>query len=266
MKPHRLIAFSLLGPLAVAAAFALESLALYDDFSSGKFDPKRWSGGGQSNSITGDAMRLTWRGWGQTQGDSGTEVSGRSQSISRGLPVTQLRASVRVGAIEATGCAANAAATRVVAGVAGKFFSTGNRTAGSNLGNVVALLTAGRESTSVDPPGVLRVEGRVYMCQDADCESLDQLGPTASLGNADVGVFTLLQLEWDRANNRFLFSRDKGEPVAVDYTVDDSADPGDPWKGLITLGWVANCASGPRAIGAIDAKFDNVAVNASARP
>jgi hypothetical protein len=79
-------------------------------------------------------------------------------------------------------------------------------------------------------------------------------------------VNTLLQIEWDRVNNRFLFSRDQGVATAVPYTVNDSADPGNSFKSVGTRTDVANCASAPRAFGFIDARFDNVAVNSTAKP
>ena len=50
------------------------------------------------------------------------------------------------------------------------------------------------------------------------------------------------------------------------YTVDDSYDPGSVFKLVGTDAEVANCTGAPRPYGYIDAKFDNVAVNASAKP
>ena len=92
------------------------------------------------------------------------------------------------------------------------------------------------------------------------------MGPTVSLGTVNLGTATFLQIDWDRANKQFLFSRDKGAATALAYTVDDSAEPGAPFKGVGTQTYTANCASGPRTTAFIDAKFDNFQVNASAKP
>jgi hypothetical protein len=92
------------------------------------------------------------------------------------------------------------------------------------------------------------------------------MGPVVDLGTVNVGTYTLIQVDWDRPNKQFLFSRDKGAPTAVGYTVSDSSSPGYDYKFVGTRTEVASCASAPRAYAHIDAKFDNVAVNASVKP
>lgn len=253
--------------LALPAAHAAESLVLFDDFSVKTLDPARWGRDVQAKAVEGDALQLRWRGWGGSGSDSGTALmNGQSAGIARGLPVTQMRAKLRVSALALTGCAANPAPTSVMAGLAGLFFNTGNRASGSSAGDVAAVLWATRDSTSADAPGLLRVQGRVYLCTDRYCDATTQLGATVDLGTVAAGTSVLLQLEWERANKRFLFSRDKGSALPIAYTLDDSADPGRPEKALLAGATLANCASGPRTVGDIDARFDNVAVNASAKP
>lgn len=253
--------------LAAPSAQALESLALYDDFGAPTLDPQHWAADLQSRGVEGEALRLRWRGRGGSASDSGTALmDGRRVSIARALPVTKLRANVRVTALELTGCAANPTPTSVSAGIGGLFFNTGNRGSGSSVGDVAATLWATRDSASADAPGVLRVQGRIFLCTDRHCDAMSQLGSTVDLGAVASGTGVLLQLEWDRANKRFLFSRDGGPAAPLAYTLDDSADPGRQYKSLMAATTIANCASGPRALGAIDARFDKVAVNASAGP
>lgn len=253
--------------LAPVAARALENLALYDDFSAATLDPARWGSDVRIRAVENNALRLRWRGWGDTGSDSGVApMNGQNADIARGLPVTQLRASVKVSSFELTGCAANATPTSVFAGLAGLFFNTGNRATGSSVGDVAAALWAVRDSASGDPPGILRVQGRLFLCTDRYCDAMAPLGTTVDLGTVATGTSVLLQLEWDRANKRFLFSRDKGVAQAIGYTLDDSADAGRPVKTLLAATTLARCASGPRTVGSVDARFDNVAVNASAKP
>ena len=251
---------------AWGSAAALESYALYDNFSAATLDPVRWQDAERSRLVAGKTLRLTQRDWGLTASDAGSNWLSFSQAMTRSGPATQIRAQVRPMALDMTACAANANPTRVLARVHGTFFNTGNRIAGSNVGDVYARIYTVRYSNSADAPGVLRVEGQLFMCTVADCHDATQLGATVALGTVNLGTSTLLQIDWDRANRQFLFSRDKAAPTALAYSVDDSAEPGAPFKGVGTQTYVANCASGPRATAYIDAKFDNVEVNASAKP
>ena len=134
------------------------------------------------------------------------------------------------------------------------------------VGDLLAQIWARRNSDSADAPGVLRVQGWVGICTTSDCSASTQIGPIVDLGTVNVGTNVLMQVDWDRTNKQFLFSRDKSAATALAYAVDDSADPGNPLKIVGTSTTVANCASAPRAFGYIDARFDNVAVNASAKP
>jgi hypothetical protein len=253
--------------LAPIAAPALEGLALYDDFSAPTLDPARWTRDVQWRAVENNALRLRWRSWGGTGSDSGAaSLEGENAEIARGLPVTQMRANLRVSSFELTGCAANATPTSVFAGLAGLFFNTGNRATGSSVGDVAAALWAVRDSASGDPPGILRLQGRMFMCSDRNCDAMAPLGAAVDLGTVATGTSVLLQLEWDRANKRFLFSRDKGAAQPIAYTLDHSADAGRPVKALLAATTLAHCASGPRTLGSVDARFDNVAVNASAKP
>lgn len=252
--------------VASGPARALEGYTLYDDFSSGVIDPSRWADSERSRQVTANTLRLVQKDWGLTNSDLGTQGISWSEGIARSGPVTQLRANVRVNSIGLTGCAANPNATRVRARLLGTFFNSGNRSPGSNIGDVLAQIYLYRDHNSADAAGVMRIVGTVLMCTSSDCNSATTIGTSASLGTASLGTNVLLQIEWDRLNKQFLFSRDKGTPSAVAYTVDDSADPGNVFKTVGTRTDVASCASGPRAFGYVDAKFDNVSVNASAKP
>lgn len=260
------------GALAVWAvagpAAAAETYVLYDNFQSATLDPVRWSDFERSRTIESGALRIIERDWGGTSSDSGSQTFNYADNVTRSGPITQWRTTVRVNKVDLTGCAANPAPTEVRARVSGTFFNNGNRVYNSFAGDVVAQIILSRRSDSADGAGVLRVGGGVYLCADSGCSAVTGIGPSVDLGTVNVNVNTTLQIEWDRANRQFLFSRDKGVPTAVPYPagMSDDADPGISYKSVSTNNTVANCASGPRAYGLMDVRFDNVQVNASAKP
>lgn len=264
----RASALALAAMATVGTAWAQEKPALYDNFQALNLDPARWVEGERSRTIGSNNLRLLHRDWGSTASDSGSTTGPSwSETLARGAAVTQLRATLKVNAIDLTGCANNPTSTNVRARVIGSFFNTGNRSSGSSVGDVLAQVWAVRHSNSADAPGVLRVEGWVGVCTSSDCNSNVQVGTTVPLGTVNVGTNVTMQVDWDRANKQFLFSRDKGAPTAVSYAgLDDSADPGSIFKNVSTRITVANCASGPRTVGYIDARFDNVQVNTAGKP
>jgi hypothetical protein len=265
----RATALALAACAAAGSAAAVEGYTPYDNFQVSPLDPARWQDAERSRMINGGAnLRLVQRDWGATTSDSGAAPGiSWSETIARGGPVTQLRATLKVAAVDVTGCAANPTTSNVRGRVLGSFFNSGNRSAGSSVGDVLAQVWATRASNSADAPGVLRVEGWLGICTSSDCSTSTQIGSTVALGTVNVNTNVVLQVDWDRENKQFLFSRDKGAATAVSYAgIDDSADPGAVFKNVSTRTVVANCASGPRAYGYIDARFDNVQVNAGAKP
>lgn len=267
MNRYQACALALAAWAACGPAAAAEPYVLYDNFQVAPLDPARWTDFERSRTVTGTNLRLTARDWGSTSSDSGSTSINWGDNITRSGPVTQLRATLKVVEIDMTGCAANATPTYVRGRVIGSFFNSGNRSPGSQTGDVLAQVWANRASNSADAAGVLRVEGWVGVCTNSDCSSTMQIGTTVPMGTVKKGSNVVMQVDWDRANKQFLFSRDKGATTAVSYAgIDDSADPGNPFKAVGTRSSVASCASGPRAYGYIDARFDNVQVNASAKP
>lgn len=253
---------------AAGQASALESYVLYDNFQATALDPVRWFEGERSRTIGSNNLRLLHRDWGSTASDSGAlPAQNWSETIARSASVTQLRTTLKVNALEVTGCGPNPTASSVRARVIGSFFNSGNRTSGNQIGDVLAQVWAVRASNSADAPGVLRVEGWVGICTASDCSTTTQIGTNVPLGTVNVGTNVTMQVDWDRANKQFLFSRDKGATTPVSYAgIDDSADPGTVFKNVSTRITVANCASAPRTTGYIDARFDNVQVNTAAKP
>jgi hypothetical protein len=252
---------------AAAGAMAQEAYILYDDFQLPPIDSARWLDTERSRIVNGEALSMALREWGGTSSDFDRVGLTWGENITRAWPVTQLKVNLRVNSVEVIGCAANPASSRARARLIGSFFNTGVPTPGSLVGDVMAQIYVLRDSESTDPPGILKVEGNAFVCNASDCATSMLIGATQSLGTVAVGQSIVLQLEWDKVAKRFTFLRDNGAQSAfVNYTVSDRIAPGNSFKQLGLRTDLENCASGPRVYGAIDVRYDNVSVNAKARP
>lgn len=277
MNTFRIGALALGLALSGGASHALEPWVLYDDFAAPLLDTGKWTDTAlerRREQVAGQ-LRLVQRDTGLSTSDSSRNGASWGQTLTRGTPVRQLRAYVRVNAVSTTACTSpstNTTPTLVRARLVNTFFNTGNRVSGNNLGDVLAQIYLSRESNTADPAGTLRIEGRVNLCQDSVCNAASLVGSTGSMGTATVGQNVLLTIEWDKPGKLFRFSRDNGAtwfPVSyntAEISLDDSYEPGNMFKSIGLRTDVANCTGGPRAEGYIDAQFDNASVNKSAAP
>lgn len=265
-----IVAAALACALPLAPAFAVEPLTVIDKFSAGPIDPSLWLGAERTRAIKNGQLNFVERNYGLTTSDAGALKYVWGDELANPNAITELRAKVTVNALEVDACAANTTPGTSRARVDGSFFNVGTPLAGSDTGDVQVQLRAIRTSTSTDPAGVLRIEGRADQCNSFDCSLYTQLGTNVQLGTVNVGEAVTLQLQWDRAGKQFVFTRDPGTATAasaaIPYTVSDTAAPGVPYKEVSVRTDVQNCQSGPRTQGYVDASFDNVAVNKSAAP
>ena len=250
---------------AAASAQSVEPFAPYDNFREKVIDKSKWVEYERTRAIRRGALQLVQRTAGATASDSGSTGSSFGESFVDPGAVTAIRAKITVKAIEVPSCAANAAVGQSRARIIGAFFNAGTPVPGSLSGDVLAQVRIARHSDSTDPAGVLRVEGTVTRCTNADCSTGVAIG-NFELGVVDVGQATTVQMQWDPPTNSFLFSRDGGASGAVVYTDADASPPGNAFKQLQTRLDLPNCQSGPAAVGFVDASFDNVSVNQSAAP
>jgi hypothetical protein len=263
----RAAAAAALASIACGAVWSAEPYALYEDFSSPTLDQTRWTGGERVREVKGGAMYFFQRDWGATTADTGGQFVSWGDDISVPGKVTQLRARLRVNAIELTPCAANPVLAYSRARILGTFFNTGNPLSGNYVGDVLAQVRVGRFSNSADAPGVLRVQGLIVMCTNADCSASTLLGSVVELGTTSVGSNVEVQMEWNKAQKKFVFANLTGAVTGeVPYTLSDGAGPARPLHAIGTRIDAPNCASGPRGMGSIDANFDFVSVNRNARP
>ncbi|MBQ0936804.1 hypothetical protein [Ideonella paludis] len=266
MKSLFLTSVATAAMLCSSPTWALESFASYDKFNAAPIDASKWASFERIRKIKSGTLNHVQRDWGTTQSDAGTQGVSFGTSLTDPSRVTQLKATVKVASIEASGCSANPSASAARARLIGTFFNTGAPVSGSMQGDVLAQVWVGRFSNSVDAPGTLQVGGGVFVCQNSDCSLTTTIGTFSNLGTATLGQNVTLQLEWDKAAKTFTAVRDGTVNSSVSYTVSDSIAPGNHFKQVATRTDTAACLSGPRTTAAIDATFDNVAVNKSAKP
>ena len=266
MRPIVCIA-ALSAALASVTAHALEGFSIYDDFTALAIDPVRWADGERTREIRNGALNLIQRTYGAKGSDSGLTFGSWNEGFANPQAVTELRARVKVQALEVNTCATNTAVAQSRARIVGSFFNTGTPTAGSQVGDVVAQIRVTRFSNSADPAGVLRVQGLVVLCTTADCASSSLIGNAVDLGTVTLNQWATVQMRWNQGGKAFLFSRDGAAfSGSVGYAEADASPPGVAFKQLSTRLDLPNCLSAPRVAGSVNAWFDNVYVNSSAVP
>lgn len=265
MHNRKLLA-ALVAAVAVpaGAAWGTEPFKTYDNFSKSPINGALWTTAERSVAIKSKALQMTHRYWGSDAGNSGTTSDALHQTFQDPAAITQIRASIKVNALEVNACAANSSPGQSRARINGAFFNVSTPTAGSQLGDAIAQARVYRQSNSTDPQGVLRVGGVLVVCTNDDCSTFTVVD-TVDLGTVDVGTATTLQMQWDQPNKQFLFSRDSGaESGSIAYTQDDSHPPSEAFKDLDTRIDIAACKGAKPLTGFVDATFDSVAVNKSA--
>ena len=278
MKPRmlQLLVFVLLvGTWGFAEA--LEPLKPYDNFEQSLINPDKWAGnefhfGGSFLDLARKTtqeehhLQILNRFFNQTNSDTEESFGLFRLGFTRPETITAIRSSVQVRNVESTGCADNPTPTRATVQLFGFFFSTNATVPGDATSDVIAGVSVRHRSDSTDPPDVLEIFYFVALCLDPSCIKSPFLG-SGVLGTVKTGEWVTLLVQWDKKPHRFIFQRDKEQPVFVTYKgFHDDAAPGVPVKTLGADHFVANCAKDPRPVGMVDARFDDVFVNKSAQP
>jgi hypothetical protein len=126
--------------------------------------------------------------------------------------------------------------------------------------DVYAWIGIWRDSESTDDNVTARIGTRIKLCTNATCSST-YTAYSGSLGTIKEGQQAVLSVEWDKANHKFSFQRDKQAAVVVPYdpaTFPDTLAPTIVIKRLQIDTEVPNCTSNPRPTGFINALFDDV--------
>jgi hypothetical protein len=254
----------------------LEPLKLYDNFEQVPINPDKWFGdefhfGGSFLDLARKAtqekhhLQILNRFYNQTNSDIGESFGLFRLGFTRPETITAIRSRVQVRNAESTGCLQNPTPTRATAQIFGFFFNTNATVPGNAANDVIAGVAVRRPSDSTAPLNVLEIFYFVGHCIDPNCVESPFLG-SGLLGTVTTGEWVSLLLQWDKGQHRFIFQRDREQPVFVTYQVFDTAPPGVQLKTLGADHFVANCAADPRPVGMVDALFDNVFVNQSAQP
>jgi hypothetical protein len=263
-------------------AEALEPLKLYDKFEQALINPDKWVGnqleapprfGGSFLELVRKTtqeehhLRILNRSFGEPVSDGGISLRLFRLGFTRPDTITAIRSRVQVRNAESTGCPDNPGnPTLATAQIFGFFFNTNATVFGNGTNDVIAGVQVQRRSNSTDPPDVLEIFYFVGLCSDPDCVNSPFLG-SGLLGTVTKGEWVRLLLQWDSAQDRFIFQRDREQPVFVTYQgFSDAAAPGIQLKTLGADNFIANCSTTPRPVGVVDALFDNVFVNQSALP
>ena len=266
MKRSSIVCLSL-GLLNAAPCLALEPLKSYDTFSTAPINGALWSDGERTMQIKGGVLTMTGRAFGSTASNSGFTYGAWRMRFADASAVTEIKAKVTVTALEVNGCAANVdTVSQSRARINGSFYNFGTPVDGDETGDAIAQVRVTRFANSTDPTGVLQVQGLLVHCLNVDC-NVSSVVQNVSLGTVTVGQAATLEIQWDKPNKRFLFTRDAGAFTGtIAYTDNDSHSPGVPFKVLDLRSDFANCIASSPLTGSVNASFDTVSVNRSAAP
>jgi hypothetical protein len=257
--------------LTLAAACGAQAAAAYTDWDNfdgaTQINEKLWLNADRHRMIEGGALRMIQRDLGSQTNNTDVFNNSWSASLTNPGPVTQMKGSITVNAFEISHCAANPNAGVLQARLNGSFFNAGPGVPapGNRVNDVGAVIRLRRDSNSADASNLLRVQGTVFQCTTSDCNyGTIGLGDV-DLGTAVVGETVVLKMEWDKPNKRFNFFVGNNPVQRVTYAVSDALAPASEYRLIGTRTTVAHCMAG-RTEGFMDAKFDNISVNASALP
>jgi hypothetical protein len=274
---HALLLVVALGLLAVPAwSSAQPVMVLYDNFS--KFDPAKWRGEefqpGESSPleetsrmIVNGKLQLFVLSWGSEANDTGFSGGGLTR-VRHPNPnaVTALQADVAVVQATAQGCRDNPNQADARAQLQGIFFNDGSSSGvGDETGDVRARFQKRFDSTNGR-----QILLQVIRCNDPGCNGTTQLiSPIVFNTPWAFGQVHTLRLVWDQASHRFTGFVMSGKTIVEfhDFTYDpntlpDTLPPGFAEKVLRVQVNNVNCTEGA-TLGAIQALFDNVFVNAT---
>ncbi len=275
MKILRVLLIAILISLVGYPAYSQEHLVLYDNFEGESIDLNRWQPISVSREILdvkrfieGKRLHLMERHHGGTDYNS-SPIPTRIRLAFPNPLVTAIQAKFKVKAVEVVGCNSSSQVSVMRAGrLSGTFFSTTGEGPGV-IDEVFAAIEIRRDSDSLDPDGMLRVRGNVFLCTDLECLEGVTLG-IADLGTTMVGQWATLLIQWepdyaeDDATGAFIFQHDNGPEVTVAYFVSDDYLSNSPLKRIGISAFVPNCTTEPRPVGYAEVEIKDVFVNASA--
>ena len=230
-------------------------------------DPARWQDNERIRTIQGGEMQLMQRTWGLGSPTTascpatGTAISGSRRTSPRSRPGSRSPRSKPMPAR-----ATRRPGTRGPGSSAASSTSARRRPARSSA--TPSPRCASPPSDSTDPAGLLRVQGVLSICQNADCSYAVTVGNIVDLGTVMVGTadHRAACSGTNRARPSTSGAR-ASRPAPSPTRRTTPAGPAVRFKpALHARRTCPSCLSAPRVSGLVDAKFDNVSVNQSALP
>ncbi|WP_374674777.1 hypothetical protein [Ideonella sp.] len=262
---------ALAATLSLPSHAALETLVEYDSFVSvdGDLDPNLWGpayGPVEQKRYINAAgqLELGQRVLAKKTDNTGLTAASYGLAFYDPAKIKEIAANVAVLGIGSEPCAANTEIGISTARLAGSFFNSGGKTAGSQLNDVIAQVRFERSAASVAPEGYSNIVARVDKCTSADCSTTTQLFRQQLGASVAANTSVRLFLRWDQAAKTFSFKRGADPYATYTYAMVDTVAPGLPFKALQIRNIVENCtATGALRSGWAAATFDTVYVNAS---
>lgn len=271
--------------LVSISAQAQNSLVLYDDFNSEFMDIGKWTSSESRGvgvtlletvrELHGNRLLLVARAFGNTVPISSPPIppvpslGTRPGDVNSGFGVTQvfqtMKVSVKVSDVKVVGCPDfNATPTTARARLLGFYFNATNPSAtpGNRIGDVLVQVRIQRSSNSTDKPQILEVWADVLRCTDQGCSFAVSDGkPSVLLGKIMLGQWATVQIDWD-GGRYFNLMLNKEPPVVYEIPSSWAVYPvSSPWNALgVSNRLAANCPADERAMGYVEAEFDNLFV------
>jgi len=253
---------------------------LYDNFNSEFMDIGKWGASQRIDTgvvileyvreLHGGRLNMMGRAFGRIVGTPenppvslGNAAGDINANFSMGNSFTSLKISIKVNDVEVTGCPdVNTTPTSSRARLVGFFFNATKAvpTPGDRIDDVIVQIRIQRMSDSTDKPQILEVWADVLRCTSSDCSVASPDGnPAVLLGNVKLGQWATIEADWD-GNKQFNFKLNKAKPIVYDilYGGWNVYPVSYPVGTLGVSNRVANCPSNERAMGFIDAEFDNL--------
>jgi hypothetical protein len=276
--------------LVTISAQAQNPWVLYDDFNSEFMDIENWGTNQRIDAgvmiveyvreLHGGRLHMMGRAFGNTSPNqspnppySGVRAGDINANLITENVLKSLKVFVKVKDVAATGCPdSNTTPTSSRARLVGFFFNAGEISPPpeppSNPGrinDVLAQVRIQRSSDSIDKSQVLEVWADVVRCTDPQCNI--GVAPTpVLLGNVKLGQWSTIEVGWN-GDRQFNFKLNKEPTTVFDIPPSWSVNPvSSPWATLGVSHRLASCPSDERAMGFVDAEFDNLFISEYPNP
>ena len=254
-------------------AQAYDPWVLYDNFNSEFMDIGKWGAFQRIDAgvvileyvreLHGGRLHMMSRAFGNTSpAPPIVRAADINANFSPGNSFTSLKVSVKVNDVEVTGCPTNTNPSNSRARLVGFFFNAAKAdpTPGDRTDDVLAQIRIQKGSDSTDKPRILEVWADVVRCTNSDCSVASPDGnPGVLLGNVKLGQWANIEVEWD-GNLQFNFKLNKQRPIVYDILYGGwNVYPVSILVGTLGVSHrIASCPLDERAMGLIDAEFDNL--------